>query len=82
MWVICDHKQDILLTEDDKLSQDTLLIVDDMRSQDTLLNVGDVRSQDTLLTVDNTRVVPEVPDLTKKKTFWKKMSLFLYIVSF
>jgi hypothetical protein len=32
----------------------------------------------------NTRVVPEVPDLTKKekKTFWKKKSLFLYIVSF
>jgi tRNA pseudouridine38-40 synthase len=34
-------------------------------------------------TNDATRVVQEVPDLTKKKkTFWKKMSLFLYIVSF
>jgi hypothetical protein len=34
-------------------------------------------------TAITTRVVPEVPDLTKKKKhFGKKMSLFLYIVSF
>jgi hypothetical protein len=29
-----------------------------------------------------TRVVPEVPDLTKKKNILEKKSLFLYIVSF
>jgi hypothetical protein len=29
-----------------------------------------------------TRVVAEVPDLTKKKNILKKKSLFLYIVSF
>jgi hypothetical protein len=50
----------------------------------TLVNIIVIETTGTNFTIlDYTRVVPEVPDLTKKKKhFGKKMSLFLYIVSF
>jgi hypothetical protein len=58
------------------------LVAVPLRSAEHTLGSTTFADEESLnITHLTTRVVPEVPDLTKKNIF-KKMSLFLYIVSF